>query len=165
MLGKVTVPFLLSAGSTACLAAGLAACLAGPALAQTASRTQGPALLVHGNYCGPGNNAPLAPIDALDAACARHDACTPDGGLPSRVCNLRLEREAARISRDPRQPDDLRAMAGLVSAGASMMMAASDIPSAPASIPAGLDRPALATGPQWPGTPANVVTDEPDSDE
>ncbi|GJE43896.1 hypothetical protein AEGHOMDF_3075 [Methylobacterium soli] len=134
-------------------------------MAQTASGTQGPALLVHGNYCGPGNNAPLAPIDALDAACARHDDCTPDGGLPSRACNLRLEREAARISRDRRQPDDLRAMAGLVSAGASMMMATSDIPPAPASIPAGLDRPDTATAPQWFGAPANLVTDEPESDE
>ena len=25
-------------------------------------------MLIHGNYCGPGNNAPRPPIDALDAA-------------------------------------------------------------------------------------------------
>jgi hypothetical protein len=33
----------------------------------------------------------------LDAACARHDACTPSGGLPSPACNARLQREAALI--------------------------------------------------------------------
>ncbi len=103
---------------------------ASPALAQSASLGSplgspghGPNMLIHGNYCGPGNNAPRPPVDALDAACARHDACTPDGALPSRACNLRLEREAESISRDPRQPDDLRALAGLVAAGAAIMPA------------------------------------------
>jgi hypothetical protein len=52
-----------------------------PLLAQGQSRA--PALVFHGNYRGLGNNVPLPPIDALDAACARHDACTPAGGLPS----------------------------------------------------------------------------------
>ncbi|MHC2019816.1 hypothetical protein [Methylobacterium sp. CM6247] len=99
----------------------LAATLATPALAQTTTRP--PTMLIHGNYCGPGNNAPLPPIDALDAACARHDACTPDGGLPSKACNLRLQREAEVISRSPRQPDDIRSLAGLISVGASMMLA------------------------------------------
>src|SRR4051794_25041247 len=79
----------------------------------------GPKLLVHGNYCGPGNNAPLPPIDALDAACARHDACTPSRGLPTKACNLRLERDATAMALDRRQPDDLRAMAGAVSAFAA----------------------------------------------
>jgi len=86
--------------------------------------------LIHGNYCGPGNNAPAAPVDALDAACARHDACTPDGGLAPKSCNLRLQRDAEAIARDPRQTDDLRAMAGLVSAGASMMLSSRE-PEAP----------------------------------
>jgi hypothetical protein len=158
MLGKVTVPFLL------------AACLAGPAAAQTAPLTRGPTLLIHGNYCGPGNNAPLAPIDALDAACARHDACTPNGGLPSRACNLRLQKEATWISRDPRQPDDLRAMAGLISAGASMMLADADVQPAPSLLPAGLDRPSVGAAPQWSGSPgldspAGVVTDENEADD
>ncbi|CAA2106122.1 hypothetical protein MBUL_03530 [Methylobacterium bullatum] len=99
----------------------LAATLATPALAQTTTRP--PTMLIHGNYCGPGNNAPLPPIDALDAACARHDACTPDGGLPSKACNLRLQREAALVSRDTRQSDDLRSLAGLISVTASMMLA------------------------------------------
>lgn len=101
----------------------LLAVLAAPVSAQAAGRPSG-AALIHGNYCGPSNNAPATPIDALDAACARHDACTPDGGLATKACNLRLETEADAISHDSREPDYLRAMAGLVSAGASMMMSA-----------------------------------------
>ena len=90
----------------------------------TASQAQpaangGAKFLVHGNYCGPGNNAPLAPIDALDAACARHDACTPTTGLPTKSCNARLEQEAIAIALDPREPEDLRAMAGVVAAFAA----------------------------------------------
>ncbi|MBY0296213.1 MAG: hypothetical protein K2X71_09255 [Methylobacterium sp.] len=80
-----------------------------------------PPLLVHGHYCGLGNRAPLPPVDALDAACARHDACTYPGRLPSRSCNLRLFWEADLISRDPRQPDDVRAAAGFVAFGASLL--------------------------------------------
>ena len=91
----------------------LIASWAAPSLAQPAANG-GPKILIHGNYCGPGNNAPLPPIDALDAACARHDACTPDVGLPSKACNLRLEREAEAVAHDPRQPDDLRSVAGFV---------------------------------------------------
>lgn len=79
----------------------------------------GPKMLVYGNYCGLGNNAPLAPIDALDAACARHDACTPDTDLPTKACNVRLEREAQAIANDPRQPPDVRTMAGFVASFAS----------------------------------------------
>lgn len=99
----------------------LAGCLAGPALAQEVPTVRRPTMLIHGNYCGPGNNAPLAPIDALDAACARHDACTPDDALPSKACNARLQVEAERVADDPRQTADLRMMAGLVASGAAMM--------------------------------------------
>lgn len=113
MLFKFTVPLLF------------ATCLAAPAMAQS-TPTAKPTILIHGNYCGPGNNAPLAPIDVLDAACARHDACTPDDALPAKACNLRLEREAAAIANDSRQPQDLRSIAGLVSIGASMMLAKAD---------------------------------------
>ena len=96
--------------------------LAGPALAQSDPYRQAPSALFHGNYCGPGNNAPAPPIDALDAACARHDACSPNSGPATKACNLRLQRDAEAISRDPRQPNDLRTIAGFVSMGASMMM-------------------------------------------
>lgn len=105
-----------------------------PALPRTAAAVEGSPML-HGNYCGPGNNAPAAPIDALDAACARHDACTPDGALAPRACNLRLQVDAERVADDPREPEDLRMMAGLVASGAAMMPSA---PSAPplARVPA-----------------------------
>lgn len=126
----------------------LAPCLAAPAMAQSTPPAK-PVVLIHGNYCGPGNNAPLAPIDALDAACARHDACTPDDGLPVKACNLRLEREAAQIADDPRQPQDLRSMAGLVSIGASMMLAKADPePAAPVRT-ARMPQRGTAPGSQW----------------
>ena len=76
-------------------------------------------MLVYGNYCGVGNNAPSLPIDALDTACARHDDCTPDRDLPTKACNLRLEQEAQAIAADPSQPGDVRLMAGLVASFAS----------------------------------------------
>ncbi|CAM3067577.1 MULTISPECIES: hypothetical protein [Methylobacterium] len=125
----------------------LAAFLAVPAEAQPAA-FGGPKILIHGNYCGPGNNAPLPPIDALDAACARHDACTPEGGLPSQACNLRLQRDAALVSRDPRQPEDLRALAGFVAASATLIPAEAGPQRLPASVTTGTlpgaDAPALS---------------------
>lgn len=100
-------------------------CLAAAGLSSAQAQAQDfsstPPLLVHGNYCGLGNRAPLPPVDALDRACARHDACTPAGGLPSRLCNLRLSREADLIARDPRQPDDVRAAAGFIAFSAATM--------------------------------------------
>ncbi|GJE37303.1 hypothetical protein [Methylobacterium persicinum] len=112
MITRLFAPFIIAA-------AGCAA-FAGASQAQPAA-FGGPKMLIHGNYCGPGNNAPLPPVDALDAACARHDACTPEGGLPSRACNLRLQHEAEMIARDPRSSEKERAMAGMVAMGATMM--------------------------------------------
>jgi hypothetical protein len=120
MLSRFAAPFVFVAGCAA---------FAGASQAQPAA-FGGPKMLIHGNYCGPGNNAPLPPIDALDAACARHDACTPQGGLPSEACNLRLQREAETISHDPRTPEEERAMAGMIAMGATM------IPTGPRSEPA-----------------------------
>jgi tRNA(fMet)-specific endonuclease VapC len=151
MVIRFTAPILLAAG------------LAGPALAQSAPLAPGPTALIHGNYCGPGNNAPLPPIDALDAACARHDACTPDGGLPSKACNLRLQREAAAISRDPRQPDDLRAMAGLVSVGASLMLADQRPQVRPAQPPVAVPA-AVRSEPAWSGPDADPASEDDDAD-
>ncbi len=83
------------------------------------------ALLFHGNYCGPGNRGPgVRPADALDAACRRHDACTPDGRLPSCACNARLHADASRIARDPRQPAGLRRLSAVVSAAATIPICA-----------------------------------------
>ncbi|MGU3362934.1 hypothetical protein ACLBWX_21645 [Methylobacterium sp. M6A4_1b] len=133
MIDRIAVPLVLSA------------CLALPALAQSQQVGQRSPMLIHGNYCGMGNNAPEPPIDALDAACARHDACTPANGLPARACNIRLGREAELISRDPRQPDDLRALAGFISAGA-VVLPYDPIVHAPASVRAIGYR----TGPYYP---------------
>lgn len=138
----LAAPFLVAAG------------FAAPALAQPTA-FGGPKMLIHGNYCGPGNNAPLPPIDALDAACARHDACTPSGELASPACNLRLQREAELIARDPRQPDDVRSLAGFIAVGAAI------IPSSPRAAPTAL--PALA--PQPHGFAAPVPADEDDDAE
>jgi hypothetical protein len=121
MIRSFALPFILALG------------LALPAVAQEA---RPPSLLLHGNYCGPGNNAPRPPIDALDAACARHDACTPSGALPSRACNLRLQHDAELIANDPRQPDDLRMTAGFVAAGAAMLSSVSGLASVPETVPA-----------------------------
>ena len=79
-------------------------------------------LLIHGNYCGPGNRGyDKRPVDALDAACRRHDLCTPDGGvLPSCACNARLARDAGRVARDRRQPADLRQVATVVANAAQI---------------------------------------------
>ncbi|WP_245516479.1 hypothetical protein [Methylobacterium segetis] len=119
---------------------------AAPTLAQAAPAGRAPALLLHGNYCGPGNNGPLPPIDALDAACARHDACTPDQGLPSRACNARLQHEAEAISRDPREPEDLRTLAGLAALGAGLMPAEQRLAAGPAVTPVtgGIEQDTLA---------------------
>ncbi len=119
----------------------LLAGLTAPALTTgPAAAVEGSPVLLHGNYCGPGNRAPAAPIDALDAACARHDACTPDGALAPRACNLRLQAEAERVADDPRQPEDLRMMAGLVASGAAMMPSApSAAPRTPSAVPAAVD--------------------------
>lgn len=67
------------------------------------------AILIHGNYCGPGNRAPLAPIDALDRACMHHDACSPPRGrVAACACNDRLNREAALIADDPGEAQTVR---------------------------------------------------------
>ena len=81
-------------------------------------------LVFHGNYCGPGNRgAGLAPVDALDAACMHHDACSPafGHGIPSCSCNERLHREATVVAHDPRATDDVRTAADFVAIGAGVL--------------------------------------------
>ena len=58
-------------------------------------------LLIHGNYCGIGGRRGLAPVDALDAACRRHDACTRSDVVLNCTCDERLEREAVAVADDP----------------------------------------------------------------
>lgn len=153
MITKLAASLLLTAGCAA---------LAAPSYAQPAA-FGGPKMLVHGNYCGPGNNAPLPPIDALDAACARHDACTPNGGLPSQACNLRLQREATLISRDPRQPQDVRSMAGLVAASATLIPTDPNARSVPASVSTNATQDAYAPALDR-SAPAGLEDDADDSD-
>lgn len=105
--------------STATMAQGL---LEGGTSTDDPLRITSGALLFHGNYCGPGNNGPgRPPIDALDAACMRHDACTPDDALPSCDCNARLALESHRVSVNRREPPDLRSLAGAVEAFVPLM--------------------------------------------
>lgn len=80
------------------------------------------ATLIHGNYCGAGNRPGKPPIDALDLACMNHDACSPTGGMPTCECNARLRDEAFAVSQDPRQTPELRSLASLTAAAASVMM-------------------------------------------
>ncbi len=141
MLPRFTAPFVFAAGCVA---------LAGASQAQPAA-FGGPKMLIHGNYCGPGNNAPLPPIDALDAACARHDACTPQGGFPSRACNQRLQREAEMISRDPRIPEKERAMAEVIAMGAG-------------AIPTSPDNGPTATGTLTPAAGIGLPSDDDDAE-
>ncbi len=73
-------------------------------------------LLIHGNYCGIGNRPGTPPVDLLDEACMRHDACTHTGKLPSCTCDNRLHDEAFAIAQDPRTPADLKVLATGVAA-------------------------------------------------
>ncbi|ACA17708.1 conserved hypothetical protein [Methylobacterium sp. 4-46] len=139
---RLALPLLLAIG------------VATSAAAQPPLSGREPALLFHGNYCGPGNNAPLLPVDALDLACARHDACTPDGGLPSRACNARLAREAEAVARDASQPQDLRALAGMVATGAALL------PTAPGAAP----RPALSMRAAPLAGPVTLIAPRPAAD-
>ncbi|WP_238184359.1 hypothetical protein [Methylobacterium trifolii] len=102
----------------------LAAGAALPSLAQempTIDAARG-AFLIHGNFCGPGNRGPgHPPVDALDLACAHHDACSPgvaSGRLPQCSCNDRLHEEAGLVARDPRTPRKVRDTAQFIADGA-----------------------------------------------
>jgi hypothetical protein len=79
-------------------------------------------LLIHGNYCGIGNRPGTAPIDALDAACMRHDACTQTGQLPTCACDERLRIEATAIARDPRTRPDVQAIAAATAGGMTILL-------------------------------------------
>lgn len=102
---------------------------ASPALAQDLPTVQNPVepllhgqLVYHGNYCGPGNKGVHpAPVDALDAACMRHDACTKDFELPACSCNQALHKEAMLVAEDPRAPTEEREAASFTAEGAQQL--------------------------------------------
>ena len=112
---------LVMAGGTAGLTTPLQAQERGAVRSNPAVATDG-ATLIHGNYCGSGNRPGKPPIDALDLACMNHDACSPTGGIPTCECNVRLRDEAAAVARDPRQAPELRSLASLTSAAATVMI-------------------------------------------
>lgn len=80
------------------------------------------AILIHGNYCGPGNRSPLPPVDALDLACLRHDSCSPPRGqTPSCACNRQLHVEAGVVAEDPDVSESVRDTAGFISDTAQLL--------------------------------------------
>ena len=108
------------AAPAALLTLGLVACAAsarGQAIIPPGPSGRG-AVLIYGNFCGPGNRGPgYEPIDALDRACAHHDACSADplaGTLTHCACNRRLEREAGAVARDKRAPAQARETAQFI---------------------------------------------------
>ena len=79
-------------------------------------------LVYHGNYCGPGNKgARPAPVDALDAACMRHDACVKDFKIPSCGCNARLAEAATAVAADRSAPAEEREAADFTARGAQAL--------------------------------------------
>jgi hypothetical protein len=107
--------------------------------APIAALRRGP-LLIHGNFCGIGNRPGTLPIDALDAACMHHDACTKTGSLPSCACDERLLRDAKAIAEDPRTPADLQTVAAATAAAMAVLVCevkptrAANPPAAPAPV-------------------------------
>ncbi len=79
-------------------------------------------LLLHGNFCGIGSRPGHGPVDALDAACERHDNCTKDGELPSCACDGRLQREATAVVDDPASTPDLKTLAAAVAASMAVLI-------------------------------------------
>lgn len=98
---------------------------------------------------------------AQRSSCARHDECTPDGGLPSKACNRRLQVEAEGVAQNPSQPADLRALAGVVASGAAMMPSQQQRSTiAPAGASQNMDAPALTR----PGMNTDAADDTNDLD-
>ena len=79
-------------------------------------------LLIYGNYCGIGNRPGVPPVDSLDAACMRHDACTKTGNLPSCACDERLQKDATAIAADASRPEKVRALAGAMAASMAVLI-------------------------------------------
>ena len=58
-----------------------------------------PALLMWGNWCGPGNVSDGAPpLDPLDAACMRHDMCYTVQGTGDCGCDIAFMNELKRMA-------------------------------------------------------------------
>lgn len=60
-------------------------------------------LPMHGNWCGPSHpdtfwEARLKPVDAMDAACYRHDMCYITQGIGDCGCDIRFMSELRRMA-------------------------------------------------------------------
>ena len=93
-----------------------------PALKDDITALRRGPLLIHGNYCGIGNRPGTAPVDVLDEACKRHDACTRTGTLPPCACDDRLRLAATTIAADTAETPDLRALAGATAAAMAVLI-------------------------------------------
>lgn len=67
---------------------------------------------VWGNWCGPGNSGPGAPVDTLDTLCMRHDKCYAQRGYFSCYCDAQLKAEIDRWAH--RMTSKERAMAAAI---------------------------------------------------
>ena len=97
----------------------LAAALAAFCLAGSSSPARAGDLIAHfhGNYCGTeayDNTFRKRPIDALDAACKRHDRCYRKRRVSTYVCDQRLSAEAGRVAASARVSAEVRRKAGLL---------------------------------------------------
>lgn len=108
----------LHVSATTLLALAVSACAASAQEIIPPGPTGRGAVLIYGNFCGPGNRGPgYKPIDALDRACAHHDVCSADlmsATLTACACNRRLEVEAGAVARDPRAPAHTRETARFI---------------------------------------------------
>ena len=98
-------------------------------------------LLMHGNYCGIGNRPGTQPVDALDAACMRHDDCTRTGALPSCTCDEHLRVAAANIANDRETPPDERVAATAAASAMAVLICKTEPGSTPRPEPASIERP------------------------
>ncbi len=78
----------------------------------------------HGRYCGTEAMDPTfrtRPIDALDAACMRHDRCYRNHPGDTGGCDAGLARAASRLENSPRLNEDVRRKAGVLDAVFSLL--------------------------------------------
>lgn len=73
----------------------------------------------YGNWCGKGHGGSGDPVDAIDAACKRHDECYAQYGFDDCGCDLNLRNEVDRAHYAPRvgKPGQMFAEAMFFGAG------------------------------------------------
>ncbi len=67
---------------------------------------------LYGNWCGPGNSGPGAPVDPVDQACCWHDICFCTRGYDRCSCNLELIEGLTEAMFDSRSSAEGRINAG-----------------------------------------------------